>query len=172
MAKRGRKSQYPEKVEQRLDLVKKLRRDGLTEELIANRLGVSYRSFMEYKNKYPQLSQALKESSEDLLAELENTLFKEALGNRNRPDIIEELEELDYRTGKMRVIKRTTKYSNKSNITSLIFALKNLNSTDWKDRRDINVDTDLVLEEAMKNFEKVSEELRKTISDSDEDDPI
>jgi hypothetical protein len=164
MARRGRKSQYHEKVEQHLDLVKKLRIDGLTEELIAKRLGVSYRSFMEYKNKYPQLSQTLKESSEDLLAELENTLFKEALGNRNKPDTIEEIEEYDYRTGKMNVVKRTKKYSNKPNITSLIFALKNLNSDKWKDRHE---STFTELQSALDNFKLVSDELEKNLNEED-----
>ena len=71
----GRKSAYYEKVEPRLDEVRKWRvDDAQSEPNIAKLLGISYRSLMEYKVKFPQFAQVLKESKEALIVDLEDTI--------------------------------------------------------------------------------------------------
>ena len=162
--KSGRPSKYHTHVEHRLNEVKSWRQDGYTEEQIARLLGIGYETLMNYKRtgKYPEFCEALKESKEALISSLKQTLFQEAMGSRNSPDIVEETQEYDYRLGKMITIKKVVKYSNKPNITSLIFALKNLDPDNWKDRHE---STFSEMDMAMENFTKVSEELARVLSD-------
>ena len=51
---------YLENVESKLDEVKAWARDGFTEEEIAEKLGIAYSTFRDYKNKYSALSAVLK----------------------------------------------------------------------------------------------------------------
>jgi transposase-like protein len=67
-------------VEEKLILIEAWARDGLTDEQIANNLGISPRTLYYYKNKYPQFLQALKRGKEVVDVEVENALLKKALG--------------------------------------------------------------------------------------------
>ena len=55
-------------------------RDGLTDEQIAHNIGIASRTLYEWKNKYTQLSQALKRGKEVIDRQVENALLKRALG--------------------------------------------------------------------------------------------
>lgn len=72
-------SKWPQ-VEDKLLLIEKWARDGLTELQIANNLGISKTTMEEYKKKYPNLKAALKKGKKIIIAELENALIKKALG--------------------------------------------------------------------------------------------
>lgn len=73
------KSKWPE-VKEKLMLIEKWCRDGLTEEQICTNIGVGHSAFNEYKKKYPELAEVLKKSKEVLITEIENALVKRALG--------------------------------------------------------------------------------------------
>lgn len=146
MAK-GRKNKYQTHVEPRLKDIEHWCRDGLIEEVICKRLGVSVRSFNEYKSKFPQLSQSLKRGKEEADYAVEDALFKRALGY--------EFEEKTYETqvfvkktetaeGSIieepfteeiltkRVIKQVS-----PDTTAAIFWLKNRRPDKWRDKQDI-----------------------------------
>ena len=53
----GRKSKYEDNVKPYLKEVKEWRKIGVTEEKIAERLGISVASLNEYKKKYPEFSE-------------------------------------------------------------------------------------------------------------------
>ena len=55
-------------------------RDGLTDELIAKKIGISARTLYEWINKYPQISQAIKKGKAPIDFQVENALLKRALG--------------------------------------------------------------------------------------------
>lgn len=73
------KSKWPQ-VRDNLQLVRKWARDGVTEKDMAAALRVSVATFEEYKLKYPELVEALKEGKQPLIARLENNLLKRADG--------------------------------------------------------------------------------------------
>jgi hypothetical protein len=52
----------------------------MTEEQIAKTLGVSVSAWCEYKNKYPELNDALKKGRADLVRQLRSTLIQRAKG--------------------------------------------------------------------------------------------
>ena len=54
-------------------------RDGLTDQQIAERMGIGVRTLYEWKKKHPQFSQALKSGKEVVDYAVENALLKKAL---------------------------------------------------------------------------------------------
>ncbi len=55
-------------------------RDGLIDEQIAKNMGISVSTLYEWKKKYPEISDALKKGKEVVDREVENALFKRAIG--------------------------------------------------------------------------------------------
>ena len=53
-------------------------RDGLTDEQIAHNMNISTSTLYEWKNKYSELSEALKKTKEVVDRQVENALFKKA----------------------------------------------------------------------------------------------
>ena len=108
-------------------------RDGLTDEQIANNMGISKTTFYEWKRKYPQLSDTLKKGKEPVDIEVENALLKRALGYEYE-EITTEKKELP--NGKVeKHIKKVTKIV-LPDTTAQIFWLKNRRPDKWKDKQE------------------------------------
>lgn len=75
----GRRCKYEEYVEPYLEEIKDWARI-MTEEQIAKKLGVAYRTFNDYKMRFPPLVQALKKGRQDLVIDLKSTLIERAKG--------------------------------------------------------------------------------------------
>lgn len=73
------KCKWPQ-VKEKLPLIEKWCRDGLTEEQICTNIGVGHSAFNAYKKQYPELVEVLKKGKEVLITEIENALVKKALG--------------------------------------------------------------------------------------------
>lgn len=79
MAKVGRKNKYYTHVEPYLPQIMEMCRT-MTEQQIAEQLGVGYSTFMEYKKQFPELTEILKKGRQNLVAELRSALIKKAKG--------------------------------------------------------------------------------------------
>lgn len=123
--KRGRKSKYDTHVKPYLNRIPKWRRNGMTEAQIAKKLGIAMSSFSLYKLKHPEFSEALKNSKEELIENLESSLYKRAMGYRYEETKIE--KESD---GRAKITKTTKELP--PDVGALIFALKNLAPGKWK----------------------------------------
>lgn len=55
-------------------------RDGLTDEQIADKIGISRSTLSEWKKRFPDISDAIKKSKEIADYQVENALFKSAIG--------------------------------------------------------------------------------------------
>lgn len=67
-------------VQEKLPLIEKWCRDGLTEKQICTNIGISVQTLNVFKKQYPELVDSLKKGKEVLITELENALVKKALG--------------------------------------------------------------------------------------------
>ena len=67
-------------VKEKIHLVEKWARDGLTEEQICKNLRISVATLEKYKKQHPEMLKALKKGKEVLITELENALIRRALG--------------------------------------------------------------------------------------------
>ena len=64
----------------KLTLLEGWSRDGLTNEQIANNIGINVKTLYDWKNKESNISNALKKGKEVVDIEVENALLKKALG--------------------------------------------------------------------------------------------
>lgn len=80
MSKKRKRGKYYTHVESKLMLIEAWARDGIIDEDIAKKLGVAYSTFRKYRDQYEALSAALKKGKEVADVEVENALFKRALG--------------------------------------------------------------------------------------------
>ena len=101
-------------------------RDGLTDEQISRNIGITPKTLYEWKNKYSELSNALKRGKEVVDMEVENALLKTALGFHYK-------EETTTPDGKVVEVERY----NKPNTTAQIFWLKNRKPSVWRDKQEV-----------------------------------
>ena len=122
-------------------------RDGLTDEQIALKMGINVATLYRYKQSYCEICDALKKGKEIVDIQVENALFKRAMGYEYEETKII-ISEKDGR----RV--ETVKKQMPPDTTSQIFWLKNRKPEKWRDRVEVqNNDNDQVKRfiEAMKN---------------------
>ena len=72
-------SKWPQ-VKDKLMLIQKWARDGLTELQMQKNIGVGKTAWEKYKKEHPELREALKKGKEVFITEVENALAKRALG--------------------------------------------------------------------------------------------
>lgn len=159
----GRKCDYHEKVEPRFEEIKKWRKEGQTERNIAKLCGVSYRTFCAYKVKFPQLMQLLKDAKETLISELEDTLFRMALGKVKVTETKKYIQKDSKGNDKTRIEETVKDIA--PHPTLLIFSLKNLAPDKWKDVQDVTFND---MENAIKNMDTVFAEMKDKLDKSDD----
>ena len=130
------KSKYETHVLPKLKTIEGWARNGLTLDQIAHNLGISFNTLDKYRKEYPDAFEALKRSRDEADIEVENALYKRALGYRY--DEITQEPFLDPRTGEenMKVTKRVTKEV-QPDVTAQIFWLKNRKPAEWRDKQEI-----------------------------------
>lgn len=110
--------------------------DGLTDEQIAQKMGISSSTLYAWKDKYPEISEALKEGKEIVDTKVENALLKRALGY----EYLEESVEVITTRGKTeRRVKQVTK-AVLPDVTAQIFWLKNRRPDKFRDKPDLDGD--------------------------------
>lgn len=107
-------------------------RDGLTDEQIADNIGIRRPTLYDWKNKYPDISDALKKGKEVIDRQVENALLKRALGY----EYIETTKELTDLG--LTVTKQVTKQVS-PDTTAQIFWLKNRKPKEWRDKKETEV---------------------------------
>lgn len=77
--KRGKPRKYDDYVKPYLPLISEWCRT-MTEQQIAEKLGIAYSTFNQYKVDYPEVKEAIKKGRQNLVAELKGSLIKKANG--------------------------------------------------------------------------------------------
>lgn len=106
-------------------------RDGLTDEQIAQNMGVGYSTLQTWKSKYQDIQDTLKKGKEVVDFEVENALLKRALGyeyvetkTKTEGGVVTEVTE---------TIKQVV-----PDVTAQIFWLKNRKPDVWRDKPEDN----------------------------------
>jgi len=142
------KSKWPQ-VQEKLILVQKWARDGLTEDQICKNIGISHDTANQYKHRYPEFADALKKGKEVAITEVENALFKRALGY--------EYEEV--KTSIRIVDGKETKFTERmrkhmpSDVAACSILLKNKDRGNWSDN-PMKIDIERELLELRKKTEE------------------
>lgn len=111
-------------------------RDGLTDEQIAENMGINKATLYRWKEKYCDICDTLKRGKEVVDLQVENALLKRALGY--------EYEEVSkkYESGTL-TEKKVIKKQVVPDTTAQIFWLKNRQPDKWKDKQDVQVSGEL-----------------------------
>ena len=113
-------------------------RDGLTDEQIANNIGIKVCTLYDWKNRFPDISDSIKRGKAPVDFEVENALLKRALGFEYE-EVITEIVNLPDGTQRKH-IKKVTKMVVPDPVAA-IFWLKNRKPEQWKDKREQVVST-------------------------------
>lgn len=132
-----------------LTLLEGWARDGLTDDGIADKIGISRSTLSDWKNKFPDISDALKKGKEVVDIQVENALLKRALGYDYQEEKIE-------RSGKDGIKVTQTLKHIPPDTTAQIFWLKNRQKAKWKDKPVEDTQT-AALETAMRALADIIE---------------
>jgi hypothetical protein len=130
----ARKSKYESHVKPRFDEIKKWRADGLTEKQIYKKLGVAESTGCLYKDKHSEFSDLLKKAVEDIVFDLEKSLYNRAKGFYVTEET--EIERIDDK-GKLHVIERRRQRKWIHSDACMIFALKNRAPEKWREKVEV-----------------------------------
>lgn len=111
-------------------------RDGLTDEQIAENMGICRDTLIEWKKKYSDISDTLKRGKEVVDRQVENALLKRALGYRYTETTKERID------GNLVVTKEVEKEV-VPDTTAQIFWLKNRKPDVWRDKQNLQVEGSL-----------------------------
>lgn len=162
----GRKGKYEEWLTQDgLLRIEGWARDGLTEAQIAHNMGISVSSLADWKNKYPQLLDALKKGKAPVDIEVENALLKSARGHTQiirKPIKVKTERQV---VGEGKIVEEHIEYVDEEvyippQVIAQIFWLKNRRPDKWKEKQVVEADTtaleklDAILAQNIRNAEK------------------
>ena len=105
-------------------------KDGLTDEQIAYNIGINVKTLYDWKNRFSNISNALKKGKEVIDRHVENALLKRALGYTYTEFKTEESEKDGVKT--TRTIKEVI-----PDTTAQIFWLKNRKPKEWRDKQEL-----------------------------------
>lgn len=127
----------------KLTLLEAWARDGLTDEQIANNMGISVASLYNYKNQHLEILEALKKGKEVVDIQVENALYKKALGYNVLLKKTFKLKRIEY-NGDGKKIKEYEELVDgydethiPADTTAQIFWLKNRNPRKWRDKVEV-----------------------------------
>lgn len=114
-----------------LTLIQGWRRDGLSDEQVAKNIGIQRSTLYEWLKKYKDFSDAYKKGTETSLYEVENAMYKAAVGYD-----VEEVEMIETIApdGGVTTQKRKRRRHIPPNVGAACFILKNKKKDAWKDR--------------------------------------
>ena len=118
-----------------LTLLEGWARDGLTDEQIAGNIGINTSTLYDWKNKFSEISEALKKGKEVVDIQVENALLKRALGYEFQETRVEKSDKDGTK------IIQTLKHI-PADTTAQIFWLKNRRPDKWRDKPEIPGDSD------------------------------
>lgn len=121
-------------------------RDGLIDKQIAHNMGIGASTLREWKGTFPAVAEALRKGKEVVDREVENALFRSAIGYTQtirKPVKVRDVE-YDPETGrKVREIERWVAVEEEIHVppqvTAQIFWLKNRKPDQWREKNDLTL---------------------------------
>ena len=114
--------------------------EGLTNDEIADRMGVASSTFRKWVKENPELSAAVQKGKEAADAEVELSLFKRATGYSYKEKKVIVAMDADGNQKPARI--ETTEKEVQPDVTAQIWWLKNRRRDKWRDKWDIGIESD------------------------------
>ena len=157
----GRKGEYEKWLtDDALIILQDWARQGLTDAQIAKNMGIAYVTLYDWKNRFPKFANALKKTKEIVDAEVENKLFKRAMGYEVEEEEVREIRNDD---GEMVVVSRKkTKKHIPPDVTAIIFWLKNRRADTWREKQEVKFEGDEETKEQLKAITDAMAKIRES----------
>lgn len=140
-------------------------RDGLSDKQIAKNIGVSVSTLCEWKNRFPELSEAIKRGKRPVDVQVENALYRSALGFKQT---VKKPIKLRRKDGSEFIEYGEEEVYIAPNITAQIFWLKNRKPEYWRDKPVAPVKTEEVEDGFIKALEGKAPEVWEDYEDEAE----
>ena len=121
-------------------------RDGLIEKQIAKNMGVAASTLRNWKNVFPEIADALCKGKEVVDREVENALFKSAIGFMQKVKKPVRIREVEYDPKSGKKIRESEKWVQVEEeiyippqVTAQIFWLKNRKPDEWREKNDLTL---------------------------------
>ena len=121
-------------------------RDGLIEKQIAKNMGVAASTLRNWKNVFPEIAEALRKGKEVVDREVENALFKSAIGFMQKVKKPVRIREVEYDPKSGKKIRESEKWVQveeeiyiQPQVTAQIFWLKNRKPDEWREKNDLTL---------------------------------
>lgn len=142
-----------------LTLIEGWARDGLTDKQIAHNMGVSYSTLRDWRDKFSAISASLKKGKEVVDREVENALYRKAVGEKVTLKKPIKVRIVQYKDGKKVKEQEKIEYADEEvyippDTTAQIFWLKNRKPKDWKDKQYMETN-----EEALQKLDSVLDKI-------------
>ena len=138
-----RRAKYQEWLEpNKLILLEGWARDGLTDEQIAEKMGIGTTTLYRWKDEYREIRESLKKGKEVVDRLVENALLKKATGEVRTLRKPIKVKEVLYENGKRLAERERIEYAEEEvyippDTTAQIFWLKNRKPEEWRDKRNV-----------------------------------
>lgn len=136
------RSKYETHVLPRFDELKNWTHSGMIEVDMAKKLGISEATFSNYKNKYPELTNLLSEAKIIPDQQVEDSLFKRAIGYSYEEVTNEAMLNPQTMKYELEVTKVVTKHV-APDVTAQIFWLKNRRPDKWRDKQEMQLNANV-----------------------------
>lgn len=146
----ARKSKYETNVKPELFKIKMWARNGLSDEQIAKNLNISLSTYYDYKNKFSEFSEALRDGKEISDYEVENALYKKATGHQIKETVITKNTEGETVTVK-EIIKEIS-----PDINAIMFWLRNRQPDIWRKEPTTSIDSLRKLDEIIASIDEAA----------------
>lgn len=142
------KAKYEEWLKpENLTLLEGWRRDGLTYAQIAGNMGINVGTLHKYIKEHDEIADALKKGNDVCVYEVENALFKSAMGYDVEEIEITETKIVDKDGNLVDGTKRVTMHKRKRHVPAQpacqMFLLKNKRPAVWKDKPEPVINEDI-----------------------------
>lgn len=121
-------------------------RDGLIDKQIAKNMGVAESTLRNWKNNFPEIAEALRKGKEVVDREVENALFKSAIGFMQKVKKPVRIREVEYDPISGKKIRESEKWVQVEEeiyvppqVTAQIFWLKNRKPDQWREKNDLTL---------------------------------
>lgn len=121
-------------------------RDGLIDKQIARNMSIALATLKTWKVRFPEIAEALRKGKEVVDREVENALFKSALGFMQKVKKPVRIREVEYDPKTGRKIRESEKWVQVEEeiyvppqVTAQIFWLKNRKPDEWREKNDLTL---------------------------------
>ena len=144
----GSKGKYAEWIEpDGLLQIEGWAREGLTDKQISTqKIGINEATFCRWKERFPQLTQALKRGKAPVDFKVENALLKSALGHKETVRKAIKVKTEKQKVGEGKIVEEHIEYVDEEvyippQVIAQIFWLKNRRPDKWREKQVIEADT-------------------------------